>query len=62
MENKRRKIEETLQDSVIWDNSLIKEIKDEDICYPEYRKKLSASLTQVRAIRILTGKDFDNFS
>lgn len=44
MENKRRKIEETLQDSVIWDNSLIKEIKVEDSCYPEYRKRLSASV------------------
>lgn len=60
MENKRRKIEETLEDSVIWDNSLIKERKVEDTCYPEYRKRLSASLTQVRAIRVLTGKDTDN--
>lgn len=62
MENKRRKIKETSQDSVIWDNRLIKEIEVEDTCYPECRKRLSAFLTQVRAIRIHPGKDTDNSS
>lgn len=48
MENKRRKIEETLQDSVIWDNSLIKRNKSRRLMLPWVQKEIEC----LRTVRI----------